>query len=204
MTNAYRTPVPIIQIQRDDYYVPERAAFCRRRATRGRPDPVRFPYLLLLLLAIPLAEIAGFVVIGGRIGVLATIGLVLATALAGSILLRVQGLGILQRIRRETDAGRVPGREMVHGLMILVAGFLLLLPGFVTDAIGLLLFVPFIRDIVWKTIGARVVADIEIVRMGGLRGGPGRNRRTIDLDDADFRRTEDDPDRRIDDPRRRG
>lgn len=163
---------------------------------------MRFPLLLALFLGVPLIEIAAFVVVGGRIGVLPTIAVVVLTAIAGSILLRVQGLGVLERIRGETGTGSVPGRELVHGLMILVAGFLLLLPGFVTDAVGLLLFIPFVRDLIWSAVGSRVMADIRVVRMGGA--GAGRGGRTIDLDDDDFRRTDRDPPRRIDDPDRRG
>ncbi|HMQ57288.1 MAG TPA: FxsA family protein, partial [Rhizobiaceae bacterium] len=77
-----------------------------------------------LLLAIPLAEIAAFVLVGREIGVFWTLAMVLFTAVLGSILLRVQGFGLLSRIRAETESGRVLGRELVHGVMILIAGVL--------------------------------------------------------------------------------
>ena len=164
---------------------------------------MRFPILFLLFLALPLLEITAFVVVGSRIGVLATIGIVILTAFAGAILMRVQGFGLLQRIRAETEAGRLPQRELVHGLMVLVAGFLLLVPGFVTDTIGLLLFIPAFRDLVWSLIGVRLVTNVEFTRAsratGPHRGGGG----TIDLDEDEFKRTDpgdspwkrDDPDR---------
>ena len=138
----------------------------------------------LLILAWPLAEIAAFVAVGSHIGVLATIALVIATAIAGGMLMRVQGLGALQRIQDITRRGDVPGRELVHGVMILLAGLLLLLPGFLTDILGLLLFIPPIRDAVWRILRSR----IHIVTTNANFRGASRNGRTIDLDEDDFRR----------------
>jgi len=102
----------------------------------------------LVLLIVPLAEIAVFILVGERIGVGYTLLGVFITAIAGSILLRVQGFGVITRIRHDLDKGVLPGRELAHAAMIVVAGILLLTPGFVTDALGLLLFVPPIRDLV--------------------------------------------------------
>ena len=155
---------------------------------------MRFPSLFLIFLTVPLLEIAAFVVVGSRIGVLATLAMVLVTAVVGSVLLRVQGFGMLRRIQAETDAGRVPGRELVHGAMILLAGFLLLLPGFVTDAIGFLLFVPAFRDWMWRVLARRVLVkvDLSAMRTGGAYGGTfRRDSRNIDLDEEDFTRTRD-------------
>ena len=147
-----------------------------------------FSLVPLLLLAIPLLEIAAFIIIGGQIGVLATLAMVFVTAVIGSILLRVQGFGLINRIRSETEQGRVPGRELVHGVMILIAGVLLLTPGFVTDTLGFLLFVPAIRDIGWHIVKDRVVVSTGFG--GGLGGGfgnpSGPGGKTIDLDDDDF------------------
>lgn len=151
---------------------------------------MRFPLLFLLFLALPLLEITAFVLVGGRIGVLATIGIVILTAFAGAILMRVQGFGLLQRIRAETEAGRVPQREVVHGLMVLVAGFLLLVPGFVTDTIGLLLFIPAFRDLVWSLIGIRLVTNVEFARARQASGPLRRGGGTIDLDEDEFKRTD--------------
>ena len=77
------------------------------------------------MLAMPFIEIAGFVIIGSKIGVFATLGLVILSAMLGFFLLRVQGIGLLQRIRTETAAGRVPDREVVHGAMLVLAAILL-------------------------------------------------------------------------------
>lgn len=154
-----------------------------------------FSLIPFALLVVPLMEIAAFVVIGGQIGVFATLALVVVTAVIGSILLRVQGFGLINRIRGELDAGRIPARELVHGVILLVAGVLLLTPGFVTDAAGFLLFVPPVRDAVWSFARNRVV----VVGPDGVSPGAGGGRpgtadgRTIDLDEDDYAR-EPDPD----------
>jgi len=158
---------------------------------------VRFPFLFVIFLAVPLLEIAAFVLVGSRIGVLATLGMVLFTAVVGSVLLRVQGFGLLRRIQAEMDGGRVPGRELVHGAMILLAGFLLLLPGFVTDAVGFLLFIPAFRDWMWRVLARRVLVKVDLSGMGGGAAFR-RDSRTIDLDEDEFSRTKSDAGR--DDP----
>ena len=143
-----------------------------------------FTLVPFVLITIPLLEIAAFILVGREIGVLATLALVFATAVIGSILLRLQGFGLIDRIRRETEQGRVPGRELVHGAMILVAGILLLTPGFVTDTIGFLLFVPAFRDLGWRFLRDRMVV---IGGAEGARGGKTSDRRqTIDLDPGEY------------------
>ena len=114
-----------------------------------------FSIIPFLLLVVPILEIATFIVVGGQIGVVATLGMILFTAVLGSILLRIQGFQVLNQLRAATDAGRVPGRELGHGVMILLAGVLLLTPGFVTDTAGFLLFVPFIRNAIWSFLAKR-------------------------------------------------
>ncbi len=159
-----------------------------RQLTKLREERVPFSIIPLLLLAIPLLEIAAFVIIGGQIGVLATLAMVFVTAVIGSILLRVQGFGLINKIRQQTEQGRVPGRELVHGVMILIAGVLLLTPGFVTDTLGFLLFVPPIRDIGWKILKDRIViaGGPGMGAQGGFGGPRHRDDKTIDLDDDDF------------------
>jgi len=115
-----------------------------------------FSIIPFVLLVIPILEIGVFVVVGREIGFLATIGLVIFTAIIGSILLRWQGFQVFVKLQAELEAGQVPGREIVHGAMILVAGALLLTPGFVTDTIGFLLFVPGIRDVIWSAISSKI------------------------------------------------
>jgi len=80
-----------------------------------------------------------------RLGVGATVGLILATALAGSVMVKSQGLRILARMQEETARGVLPTDPILEGVMILVAGALLLTPGVLTDAVGLLLLLPPVR-----------------------------------------------------------
>lgn len=144
-----------------------------------------FSLIPFLLLAIPLLEIAVFVVVGGEIGVLATMALIFATAVAGSILLRSQGFGVMQRIRSTMEQGQLPGRDLVHGMMIMVAGVLLLTPGFVTDTLGFLLFVPHFRDIGWRFLRSRIT----IITPGGGQQSRPRDPNVIDLESDDYTTT---------------
>ncbi|MBB4005108.1 MAG: FxsA family protein [Aurantimonas endophytica] len=145
----------------------------------------------VLLLVIPILEIAVFILVGNLIGLWPTLGLVVVTAIFGTLLLRRQGLDTLARIQAETRAGRVPARELVNGVMIAIAGVLLLTPGLVTDTLGFLLFVPAIRDAVWNFLKARVV----VVAAGGFGRGSGPAPRgdpdVVDLSGAEFERRPD-------------
>lgn len=172
---------------------------------------MRFPVIPLFLLALPFLEIAGFVVVGQEIGVLYTLALIIAAGILGAVLLRVQGFGVMTRVRRELDAGGDPSRELAHGAMILLAGVLLLIPGFITDVIGLLLFLSPVRAAAWRFVRSRV--SVSTSGFGGFAASgwgagssPARrpDRKTIDLDADEYssRPTggprEDSPWRRID------
>ncbi|MDP2120258.1 MAG: FxsA family protein [Hoeflea sp.] len=156
---------------------------------------MRFSLIPFLLLIVPMAEIAVFVVIGGQIGVWATLGMVLLTAIIGTLLLRWQGIGLFNRINQEMRANRIPGRDLVHGVMILIAGVLLLTPGFVTDTLGFLLFVPAVRDFLWRSVKDRIVVTTMAsgfeagTRASGMAadGGMGPDG-VVDLDQDEFRR----------------
>lgn len=113
-------------------------------------------FLPFLMLIVPITEIVVFILVGQWIGVLPTIGLVILTAIAGASLLRHQGLGLALKIRSEMEAGRAPGRDLANGAMMLVAGVLLLTPGFVTDTLGFLLFIPHIRAQVFEFLAKRM------------------------------------------------
>lgn len=155
------------------------------------------PFLFLLM---PLAEIAAFIFVGREVGVGMTLLLVLASAIAGAALLRIQGLGVLRKIQQAPQTGSDPGRQLVHGVMIVVAAFLLIIPGFISDIIGLLLFIPAVRDLGWSLLKNRltiVTAGMATGPRGFSRGAepdPDNRRRTgphvIDLDDDEFSRTD--------------
>lgn len=100
---------------------------------------------LLLFITIPLVELYFLIQVGGEIGALPTIALSVLTALIGGTLVRLQGIGVLMRVRRTAESGGVPALELMDGVALLFAGFALLLPGFFTDAVGFLLLIPPVR-----------------------------------------------------------
>ncbi|MDZ7732862.1 MAG: FxsA family protein [Acidimicrobiia bacterium] len=104
-----------------------------------------FLVILLALLAVPVIELYLIVEVAGGIGVPETIALLILISLAGAWLVRREGLGVLARVDQRLQRGELPTHELVDGLCVLVAGALMLTPGFLTDAVGLLLLVPFTR-----------------------------------------------------------
>ena len=118
-------------------------------------------FILLALILGPLIEIAVFIQVGGAIGLWPTLILIVVTALLGTWQLRAQGLATLSRARSQMDRGVMPARELFDGVCLVIAGALLLVPGFVTDVIGALLFVPALRNALRLAIGRRVAASAE-------------------------------------------
>ncbi len=117
---------------------------------------MRLSFLPFMLLVVPIIEISVFIAIGDRIGVFYTVMMILLTALIGSILLRIEGFRILGQIQKDVAAGKIPTKELSNGVMILIAGVLLLTPGFVTDAIGFLLFLPPVRAAIRAFVVSRI------------------------------------------------
>ncbi|HSW09291.1 MAG TPA: FxsA family protein [Bacillota bacterium] len=101
--------------------------------------------LLLIFSLVPLAEIALLIEVGRRIGLPATLALVLLTAAAGAVLARRQGLAVVRSIGDDLSRGELPAVGLMDGALILIGGILLVTPGFLTDAAGLLLLVPAVR-----------------------------------------------------------
>ena len=113
-------------------------------------------WLLAAFIVVPIAEIAIFVEVGSQWGVWPAIGAIFATAVVGSILIHHQGVAVLRRARDEMGAGRFPARQVFDGLCLLIAGTLLLLPGFITDAAGFILLVPVIRHFVMSSLTSHI------------------------------------------------
>jgi UPF0716 protein FxsA len=111
--------------------------------------------ILLVLLVIPLIEIALFIEIGGLLTLWPTLALVVAGPVLGVWVIRRQGLRTMDKLRATLDAGRDPAGPMADGAVQLVAGLLLILPGFLTDSIGLLLLVPAVRRRLIRAIARR-------------------------------------------------
>ena len=99
-------------------------------------------WLILLFIAVPLVELYVIVETARSIGTLETIGLLILVSVLGAWMVKAQGLAVLWRVRSKLQEGQMPGRELVDGALVLLAGALMLTPGFVTDVVGLLLLFP--------------------------------------------------------------
>lgn len=115
--------------------------------------------LFSVFVVVPLVEIVLFIVIGERIGVAITIILVIFTAFLGSFLLQQQGFSTYVRAQKALSEGRVPVDSVIDGVCLLFAGAFLLTPGFLTDSVGFLLFVPGFRRVLAKWVFERMKAS---------------------------------------------
>ncbi len=104
--------------------------------------------LLLLFIGVPLLELTVLVQLGQVLGFWSTLAIIVLTGIAGAALARWQGMRVLVRIQEELVAGKMPAAELLDGLLILIAGVMLLTPGFLTDVFGLLLLLPWVRHFV--------------------------------------------------------
>lgn len=119
--------------------------------------------LVLAFIVVPIAELYVLLQIGQAIGVLPTIALLIADSLLGSWLMRSQGRAVWLRFNRALGEGRVPGREVIDGVLIIFGGALLLTPGFLTDVLGLVLLAPptraLVRGVLVRRFGGRLVTS---------------------------------------------
>jgi UPF0716 protein FxsA len=110
-----------------------------------------------MLLLIPiLAEIALFILVAKAIGVLATLGLVVAAMVAGALILRSLGPKTVERVRADLAMRRTPARPIAEGAATAAAAILLIVPGFFSDLLGLLLLIPGVREGLWRWMASRV------------------------------------------------
>jgi UPF0716 protein FxsA len=157
-------------------------------------------WIFVALIAVPIIEIALFIRVGGWLGLWPTLGLVVLTAIVGGSLLRQQGLATIDGLRREMARGGDPSPLLVQGALLLVGGVLLLTPGFFTDAVGLALLIPPMREALVKWAGPRIAARIVTVQTRrGPAGYDARYRRETRGDgphgpiDAEYREVETPP-----------
>ena len=126
--------------------------------------------LLLVLLCVPLLELYVIIQVAGGMGTGQTILLLILVSVVGAWMVRRSGLGVLNQIRNRLNLGQLPAAELVDGLLILVAGALMLTPGFITDAVGLLLlFFPtrvLVRSLLMRHFSKKIT-------VGGWPAGPG-------------------------------
>ncbi len=159
-------------------------------------------YIALAFILVPIIEIAIFIEVGGEIGLWNTLAVVVLTAIVGTWMLRAQGMRTLRRAQDSLSRQVFPVSEVFDGLCLLVGGALLLTPGFLTDALGFLLFLPpvraAIRGVIRRFLSASgmISIDGDVPRTGdsGRRRHDNGNGRTIE---GEFREVP--PDRRGDD-----
>lgn len=135
-----------------------------------------FVLIALLFLGLPLLELYVIFQVGASIGWLDTIGLLLVISLVGAWLVRREGIGVLTKVQRRLADGELPTKELVDGALIVFAGALMLTPGFVTDAVGLLLLVPPTRIAVRSLVIRRYRGRLQVMTVsgpGGRRGAAG-------------------------------
>ena len=118
-----------------------------------------FPILLLLFIFVPIIEIGLFIQVGGFLGFWPTIALVLITAFVGASLVRSQGIQTLMSVQGRLQQGEMPAQQILEGVMLAVAGVLLLTPGFMTDALGMLVLLPAPRAMIAKKMMEKMVVS---------------------------------------------
>ncbi len=134
-------------------------------------------FLFLAFLMVPIIEIALFIQVGGAIGMWPTLAIVVLTAILGTWLVRTQGRLALGQLQSSFSELNDPTEPLVHGAMILVAGALLLTPGFFTDAVGFALLMPPVRVAVFRYLRSRMtVAQFQMGPGPGFGAGPGPGR----------------------------
>ncbi|MBY5992262.1 FxsA family protein [Ferrimonas balearica] len=119
----------------------------------------------------PIVEIYVLIQVGNAFGALTTIGLVLLTAAIGASLVRSQGLSTLMSVQTRLNRGEIPGQQIVEGMLLAVAGVLLVTPGFVTDFIGLLILTPATRAPMAAALLKRM--QLKVVHSQSFHGGFG-------------------------------
>jgi UPF0716 protein FxsA len=139
-------------------------------------------FILIAVLLLPIMEIAGFIWVGGQIGIFGTLAAIIVTAIAGIALVRWQGLGMIMDTRALMARGEMPQKQFAEMMMIAVAGFFLLVPGFITDVIGFLLLIPPVRSWLYAAMSRNMVI---VTNYHPSNRGPAQ--RSIDLDPDSYR-----------------
>ncbi|TCP61138.1 UPF0716 protein FxsA [Rhodovulum bhavnagarense] len=141
-------------------------------------------WLFLVLLSVPLIEIALFIQVGDLIGLWPTLAIVIATAALGTAMLRRQGAIAMNDLRRSFHELRDPAEPLAHGAMILFSGALLLTPGFFTDTVGFaLLFAP-VRSAAYRWLSRRIV--MQTVTFGTSPGPRPHDRNNPDIIEGEY------------------
>ena len=125
-----------------------------------------FKVLFFLFIAIPIVEIAVLIQVGEVLGLWPTIAIVIGSAWLGAKYVRQQGIATMQSVQHKMANGELPSTEIVTGLMLLIAGMLLVTPGFVTDTFGLLLLIPKVRENIAKAVQKHIKVNTVVGATG--------------------------------------
>jgi UPF0716 protein FxsA len=120
--------------------------------------------LVLLFLVVPIVELYVIIQVGQEIGALNTIGLLLVISVVGAWLAKREGTGVWRRLNQQVSTGKVPGAELIDAFLILLAGALLLTPGFISDVLAIFLLIPPTRALVRRVLRRRFIGKVEIFR----------------------------------------
>jgi UPF0716 protein FxsA len=117
--------------------------------------------LALAFVVVPIVEIYLLIQVGSVVGALNTIALLVLVSIIGAWLVRREGTGVWQRLQATLASGRVPGNELIDGLLIVLGGALMLTPGFLTDIAGLVLILPPSRALIRTLVRKRFAGRLE-------------------------------------------
>lgn len=118
--------------------------------------------LFMLFAVMPIVEIALLLEVGDMIGGWNTVAVVIITAFVGASLVKQQGLQTFMSAQQKMQTGQIPSQEVAEGLLLLVAGVLLVTPGFVTDCIGLLFSLPFTRPVIATYFAKHILSNVKV------------------------------------------
>jgi UPF0716 protein FxsA len=138
--------------------------------------------LILLFIAVPIAELAVIIQVGQAIGVWWTIAILVADSILGSMLMRSQGRAVWRRFNATLQSGRAPAREVADGVLVIFGGALLLTPGFLTDVLGLLFLLPPTRALIRRLFLRQAMRRITVTMAAGPRPPRGPVRREDDVE----------------------
>ena len=136
--------------------------------------------LFAMFLVVPLIEIGLFIVIGQTIGLWPTLLGVIVAAIAGGLLIRWQGISVLRDMQATLQRGQIPARQIGDAMLIGLAGLLLLLPGYFSDLIGILLLIPPVRSLIYRGLASRI-------RVVSTAPAPPADPELVELDPTDWR-----------------
>ena len=138
--------------------------------------------LIVLFIAVPIAELAVIIQVGQAIGVWWTIAILVADSILGSMLMRSQGRAVWRRFNSTLQSGRAPAREVADGVLVIFGGALLLTPGFLTDVLGLLFLLPPTRALIRRVFLRQAMRRITVTMAAAPRPPRGPARRDDDVD----------------------